>query len=99
MTSGFDVLVQEVIAAKTIEPCCNLWSYPLYLKLWFKLILSAGTPKPLKPCLLGTQSVKSFLTFERGTLSCGLFGPEMQGSTLDKSSSSTSVNLMLSLAL
>lgn len=63
------------------------------------MALSAGTPNPLNPTLFGTHAVKSFLTYESGTLSCGLFGPEMHGSTDDKSSSMTSVNWTLSLAL
>ena len=79
MESGLEVLVQEVMAAKTTEPCCNVCSSSLSLNLCFMFTLSAATPKPLKPTLLGTQSVKSLFTSERAILSCGLLGPEMQG--------------------
>lgn len=81
-----DVLVHEVMAAKTTEPCFNTWFYPPKVNLWFRFTLSAGIPKPLNPDLLGMQLLKSFLTFERGTLSCGLFGPEIHGSTVVRSS-------------
>lgn len=92
IASGFEVLVHDVMAARTTEPCFNACCYPLYVNLCYMLALSAGTPNPLNPTLFGTQAVKSFLTYESGTLSCGLFGPEMHGSTVAKSSSRTSVN-------
>ena len=80
------------MAASTTEPWRNVCYSSLSLNLCYMLTLSAATPKPLNPTLLGTQSVKSFLTSERDILSCGLLGPEMQGSTADKSNSRTSVN-------
>lgn len=69
MTSGFDVFVQEVIAAKTIEPWLRACSYPLYLKLCLRFAFSAGIPKPLNPTLFEIHFSKSFLTSETGTLS------------------------------
>jgi len=85
IASGFDVFVQDVIAARTIEPCLKICSYSLNLNLRYMSILSAATPKPLNPTLFGTQLIKSFLTSERGILSWGLLGPEIHGSTVFKS--------------
>jgi len=85
ITSGFDVFVQDVMAARTIEPCFKTFSCPLNLNLCCIFALSAATPNPLNPTLFGTQLMKSFLTSESGTLSCGLLGPEMHGSTELKS--------------
>lgn len=53
ITFGLEVLVHEVIAAITIDPCFKECSTPLYVNFWFKLILSDDTPNPLKPCLFG----------------------------------------------
>ena len=92
MASGLEVFVHDVMAARTTEPCFNECYCPLKVNLLSTFTFSAGTPNPLNPTLLGTQAVKSFLTSESGTLSCGLLGPEIRGSTVDKSSSRTSVN-------
>lgn len=99
MTSGFEVLVHEVMAANTTEPCLKVCYYPLNLNLCYIFALSAGTPNPLNPTLFGTHEVKSLLTSDNGTLSCGLFGPEMHGSTVLRSNSRISVNWTLSWAL
>lgn len=69
MASGFDVLVHDVIAARTTEPCFNECCYPLYVNFCSMLTFSAGIPKPLNPTLFGTHAVKSLLTSESGTLS------------------------------
>ena len=47
---------------------------------------------------IGNAVKEIFFHLGNGTLSLGLLGPERQGSTLLRSSSRTSVNLMLSLA-
>lgn len=60
--SGFEVLVQEVMAAKTTDPCLNVCYSPFSLNLCSMLTFSGATPNPLNPTLFGTQSVKSFLT-------------------------------------
>lgn len=77
--SGFDVFVQEVMAAKTTEPFLIWHSSPLTLNLCWVFNLFYGTPKPLNPILLGKHFKKSDLTSLKGTLSCGLFGPEIHG--------------------
>ena len=74
-----EVLVHDVIAANTIEPCLRVCCYPLNVNLCYMLALSTGTPKPLNPTLFGTHEAKSLLTSDNGTLSCGLLGPEIHG--------------------
>jgi hypothetical protein len=69
------------------------------LNLCYIFTLSCATPNPLNPTLFGTHAEKSFLTYDNGTLSCGLLGPDIHGSTVDKSNSKISVNWTLSLAL
>lgn len=49
MASGLEVLVQEVMAARTTEPCLRACSYPLNLNFRSIPTLSAVTPKPLNP--------------------------------------------------
>jgi len=99
IASGLEVLVHEVIAAKTTDPCLKVCYFPSMVNLCYILALLGSTPKPLNPTLLGTQSVKSFFICFNATLSCGLFGPDKQGYTVERSNSKTSVNLILSLAL
>ena len=43
----------------------------------------------LNPILLSRQLLKSDIISDTGTLSCGLLGPEQQGTTVDRSSSTT----------
>ena len=45
----------------------------------------------LNPILLLRQLLKSDIISDTGTLSCGLLGPEQQGTTVDKSNSTTCV--------
>lgn len=97
--SGFEVFVQDVIAANTTEPCLKACYYPLNLNFCSILTFYLATPNPLNPTLFGTHSVKSLFISDNGTLSCGLFGPDTHGSTFDKSNYRTSVKLMLSLAV
>lgn len=73
--------------------------WPLKVNFCYIPTFYGATPNPLNPTLFGTQLVKSFFISESGTLSCGLFGPETQGSTFDKSNSNTSVNWILSFAV
>ncbi len=69
------------------------------MNLVYDFNLFYGIPNPLNPILFGKHFKKSYLTSLSGTLSCGLLGPEIHGSTVDKSSYRVSVNLILSLAL
>ena len=80
------------MAAKTTEPCLRVCYFPSNLNLCYIFILSFAIPNPLNPTLFGTHRVKSYLTSERMILSCGLFGPEIQGSTYERSNSRISVN-------
>ncbi len=79
IASGFDVFVHDVIAARTTEPCFRLCYWPLNLNAWDMFTFYGATPNPLNPTLFGTHEVKSFLTSDNGTLSCGLLGPEIHG--------------------
>lgn len=81
MDSGLEVLVQDVMAAMTMEPCLSSNSWPFFVNFLVVASLFSATPKPLKPTALGRHLVKSFLTSLRTILSCGLLGPEIQGST------------------
>ena len=84
ITLGFDVLVQDVIAAITTSP-------------WPMSCLRPSTGKRL-PCslpLLNSLSIapaKPFFTSFSSTRSCGRFGPASEGSTEPSSSFITSVN-------
>src|SRR5436309_13706154 len=84
MTDGFDVLVQLVMAAITTEPFCNCTpSVP-----WAGA--AAGAVLFLA-CKFGNASKNDFLTWLRGTRSCGRLGPASDGSTLPRSSAKRSV--------
>lgn len=63
------------------------------------MILPYWTPNPLNPTGLAKHLVKSVLTYFNGTLSCGLFGPEIHGYTVDKLSYNLSVKIIFSFAL
>lgn len=94
ITPGLEVFVQEVIAANTTEPFLMLWSAPTLLIETTCLAFSGVSPNPLKPTLAVRELVQSSLSFDRGTLSCGLLGPEIAGSTSSNSNSSTELNLI-----
>lgn len=68
-------------------PCDNLNSSPSKVKGTSTGCFSAGMPKPLNPTLLFRQSVKSCFMSDNATLSWGLLGPDNDGVTVDKSSS------------
>ena len=55
IASGFDVFVQEVIAAKTTEPCLRVCYFPSNLNLCYISTLSFAIPNPLNPTLFGTH--------------------------------------------
>ena len=78
-TEGFEVLVQEVIAAMTTAPSFTSYELPL-----------AGTGTDL----MSPPSVVMKLDFTSGRLmrSCGRFGPASDGTTLARSSSRVSEN-------
>ena len=83
MTLGFDVLVQEVMAAITTSPWPSVCLRP-----------STATRLSISPALsnsLSIDSAKPALTAFSGTRSCGRLGPASDGSTEPSSSLSTSV--------
>ena len=83
-TLGFEVLVQEVIAAITTSPWPTSKSRP-----------STGTRLFASPGFLNSPSsaaAKPCLDSASSTRSCGRFGPASDGSTLEMSSSRVSVN-------
>lgn len=81
------MFVQEVIADTTMDPFLNSQSYPSNLNLWVFPTLSYSNPNPLNPAGLVKISLNSFFYSLIVTLSCGLFGPEIQGTTLARSNS------------
>lgn len=87
ITPGLEVLVQEVMAAITTDPCFNSNDYPLYSNLTVLATYSGLIPKPLKPFSAVKHLVKSAFSYLRGTKSWGLFGPATLGSTVERSSS------------
>lgn len=54
------------------------------------LIYSGFNPNPLNPVLFERHALKSLYIYERLTLSWGLLGPDIQGSTVFKSKVITS---------
>src|SRR5271157_611196 len=83
ITLGFDVLVQDVIAAITTSP----WPSVNFLP-------STGTRLSISDALPNSRSIdwaKPFLTSLSATRSCGRFGPASDGSIEPSSSLSTSV--------
>lgn len=81
MTSGLEVLVQEVIAAMTTDPCSKVYYLPSNSKGAFLFKASFLIPNPLNPTLLVKQAFQSAFISDNATLSWGLLGPERQGST------------------
>jgi hypothetical protein len=79
--------VQEVIADTTIDPFLNSHSFPSNLNGWVTPTFFSSIPNPLNPAGLVKISLNSFFYAEIATLSCGLFGPEIQGTTLARSNS------------
>jgi hypothetical protein len=67
--SGLDVLVHEVMAAKTTEPCRTSTCFPSTDIFLEELILFYGTPNPLNPWGLPKHLVKSVFTSFKGILS------------------------------
>lgn len=90
ITLGLEVLVQLVMAAITIEPCFKSYSFPSKVIVFESFRFSSAILNPLNPTGDDKQASKSYFIDETSTLSCGLFGPEMHGTTVDISSSITS---------
>src|SRR5215470_17078271 len=88
MTLGFDVLVQEVMAAMTTSPwprsCWRPWTGTRFDEPALEKFLSSEVASE------GWRS-KPSLTSLSATRSCGRLGPASEGSTCDNSSLSTSV--------
>lgn len=108
ITLGFDVLVDETMAAMTAEPCINVYFLPSsHVKLPLDSRVSLDSPKPRKPTyeskwkvfwflntlmkltLFIKQNAKSFLISFKLTRSCGRFGPDTEGTTVVRSSTTT----------
>ena len=73
ITNGFEVLVQEVMAAITTSP----WPRSKFLPL-------TGTRLPASAALpysLSSASANAAAALVSGTRSCGRFGPAIDGST------------------
>lgn len=81
------MFVQEVIADTTMDPFLNSHSFPSNLNLCVFPTNFSSIPNPLNPAGLVKISLNSFFYAEIATLSCGLFGPEIQGTTLARSNS------------
>ena len=81
-TAGFDVLVQEVMAAITTSPWRSSYS---------PLPTLTGSFEAFGPSSSGSAFSKFAFTLPSATRSCGRFGPASEGSTVPMSSSSTSV--------
>src|SRR5262249_2618238 len=75
MTLGFDVLVQDVMAAITTSPWPRSWLRPA---TGARLVSS-----PPLPNSLSSASAKPLLSSLRATRSCGRLGPASDGSTCD----------------
>src|SRR5580700_6706339 len=85
MTLGFEVLVQDVMAAITTSPWPRSWSRP---STGSRLANSAPLPNSLS-----SEAAKLCLRSFSATRSCGRLGPASDGSTCDNSSLSTSVKM------
>jgi hypothetical protein len=81
---GLEVLVQEVMAASTTEPCRRLIFLLLMVKFLLALIFYVGIPKPLKPCGLVIHFLKSVGTLRKRMLSWGRLGPAILGYTEER---------------
>ncbi|SPT39944.1 Uncharacterised protein [Achromobacter denitrificans] len=90
-TFGFDVLVQDVMAAIRMSPFLILVPV-LVVKVWASF--SAGWLKPFSATGLENRSMNVFLTLPISMRSCGRFGPASDGATVDRSSVSSLVKLM-----
>src|SRR5215472_3919445 len=106
-TDGFEVLVQLVMAAITTLPCPNASSSPTSTSTAVAVWLSptfGGCPPSVSQrdsCFggtccpgfnkLGKACSNDWAARDKGTRSCGRFGPAMLGSTVARSRSSTSV--------
>ena len=85
ITEGFEVLVQEVMAAITTEPC---WSERPVAPTGAEAARSAAAlPKPFLSLGAVKSALKVSLIFGRSMRSCGRFGPETQGTTVPMSRS------------
>ena len=105
ITLGFDVFVQDVIAAITTWPCCRLKRSSLYSQgtppslftgLPSETIVAAALPAGVVAATCDASCAANAsryiaLLCDNGTRSCGRFGPARLGTTVVKSSSSVSV--------
>src|SRR5260221_13180217 len=97
MTDGLDVFVQLVIAAMTTDPCSSL-AAGLGATTTAALPLIGPPSSDRRDIASGSgfgplpnAPVKLCHTFGSDTRSCGRFGPARLGSTLARSSSSSSL--------
>jgi len=91
MTEGFDVLVQLVIAAMTTEPCRSSAFRPFIERATDRSVSSGASPKPRSFTGAVRAARNARFIPERGTRSCGRFGPARLGSTVARSSSRVSL--------
>ena len=80
ITDGLEVLVQDVMAARTTAPLSRVKLSPLG-----KLTAVGVLVRPVR------ASTKAFLLSTKAIRSCGRLGPEMEGCTVLRSSSRTDV--------
>ena len=78
MTDGFDVLVHEVIEAMATAPWSIVTSWPSSVKV----DVVAGSE-----VYVGSADRNDSWASARTTRSCGRFGPAIDGTTVDRSSS------------
>ena len=82
-TFGLDVFVQEVIAAMTISPSFSLkFSFSIFSSVYLDL-----------PVFCLNTFLNASADSDNKTLSCGLFGPEIVDTILDKSSFKVSLKI------
>lgn len=67
ITPGFEVLVQDVIAAITTEPCFNSNYYPLNVNFEVSSKLFGSNPNPLNPTGLVNEVFQSFFSSFKAT--------------------------------
>ena len=97
ITLGLLVLVQLVMAAITTDPwwIVEVWPLlPVAVPCTVPLASSAGPSKAKPRWAVGAVSAAANVSFtrDRGTRSCGRFGPARLGTTLARSSDSRFVN-------
>ena len=88
ITDGLLVLVHDVIAAITTEPCCSVELLSSFTTAWSHSC-SPCSAKPRDFTSLLNAARKSFCMSASATRSCGRFGPARLGTMVEMSSFSS----------